>query len=158
MNIRRWLSPFFVICVLTASANALDESDATRIDNLAKKSLQLQEDLSSVQRGSPLVGKTWECLNELNHHLEIISVQIDWLRSMALLALSMKDKSDEQTVLDFLNEYATIFLGHLDISRQGINSTASYCASNNVVVAKAQEILALYDDATSVVRSMMGPW
>jgi len=152
----RWLSTFFVICLLTASANALDESDATRIDNLARKSLQLEEDLSGVQRGSPLIGKAWECLNELNHHLEIISVQIDWLRSMALLALSMKDKSDEQTVLEFLNEYATVFLEHIDISRQRINSTAGYCSSSNIAVAKAQEILRFYDEAASVVRSMMG--
>src|SRR5262249_29733879 len=101
MNIQRWLSAFFVICLLTASANTLDESDARRIDNLARKSLQLQEDLSNVQKGSPLVGKAWECLNELYHNLEMVTVQIDWLRSMALLALSMNDKSDEQTVLDF---------------------------------------------------------
>ena len=151
----RWLSACLVICLLTVSANALDESDATRIDNLAKKSLQLQEDLSSVQKGSPPVGKAWECLNELYHHLEMVSVQIDWLRSMVLLALSMNDKSDEQTVLDFLNEYATSFLEHLDISRQRINSTAGYCSSSNVPAAKAQEILRFYDEATSVVRSMM---
>jgi hypothetical protein len=151
----RWLSTFFVICLLTASANALDESDATRIDNLAQKSLQLEKDLSSAQKGSPLTGKAWECLNELHHHVEMVSVQIDWLRSMALLALSMKDKSDEKTVLDFLHEYATGFLEHIDISRQSINSTAGYCSSVNVAVAKAQEVLKLQEEATSVVRSMM---
>jgi len=156
MNIRRWLSACLVICLLTASANALDESDATRIDNLAKKSLQLEQDLSSAQKGSPPTGKAWECLNELHHHVEMVSVQIDWLRSMALLALSMKDKSDEQTVLEFLNEYATVFLEHIDISRQRINSTAGYCSSSNIAVAKAQEILRFYDEAASVVRSMMG--
>ena len=151
----RWLSACLVICLLTVSANALDESDATRIDNLAKKSLQLEQDLSGAQKGSPTTGKAWECLNELHHHVEMVSVQIDWLRSMALLALSMNDKSDEQMVLDFLNEYATDFLEHLDISREGINSTTGYCSSNNVAVAKAQEILRFYDEATSVVRSMM---
>ena len=156
MNIRRWLSACLVICLLTASANALDESDATRIDSLAKKSLQLEQDLSSAQKGSPPTGKAWECLNELHHHVEMVSVQIDSLRSMALLGLSMNDKSDEQIVLEFLNEYATRFLEHLDISRQGINSAVGYCSSNNIAVAKAQEILRFYDEATSVVRSMMG--
>jgi hypothetical protein len=74
---------------------------------------------------------------------------------MELLASSMNDKSDEQTVLDMLNEDATNFLNHVEISRKGINSTAGYCSSINVAVAKAQEILGFYDEATSVVRSMM---
>ena len=75
---------------------------------------------------------------------------------MVVIASSMNDKSDEQTVLDVLKEDATHFLNSVDISRKGINSTAGYCSSNNVAVAKAQEILRLYAEATSVVRSIMG--
>jgi hypothetical protein len=77
------------------------------------------------------------------------------LYSMAAIASLMKDKSDEQTVLHFLNEDAAGFLDHVDIDRKGINLTAGYCSSNNVVVVKAQEILRFYDEAASVVRSMM---
>jgi hypothetical protein len=58
-------------------------------------------------------------------------------------------------VLAVLKVDATDFLNHENISRREINSVASYCSSSNVVVAKAQEILRLYDEATSVVRSMM---
>jgi hypothetical protein len=109
----------------------------------------------SVRRSSPLGGQEWECLNELYYKLEVISVRIEWLYSMELLALSMNDKSDKQTVLDLLNDDATNFLKHVEISRKGINSTAGYCSSINVAVAKAQEILGFYDEATSVVRLMM---
>jgi transposase len=35
------------------------------------------------------------------------------------------------------------------------DSTAGYCSSINVAVAKAQEILGFYDEATSDVRSIM---
>jgi hypothetical protein len=149
------ISTFFVFCLLTASANALDATDATRLDNLVRKSLQLEQDILSVRRGSPLGGQEWECLNELYYKLEVISVRIEWLYSMELLVSSMNDKSDKQTVLDLLNEDATNFLNHVEISRKGINSTAGYCSSINVAVAKAQEILGFYDEATSDVRSIM---
>src|SRR6266478_6002660 len=101
----RWLSTFFIICLLTASAETLDEADAdpmSNMSNLVKKSLQLRKDLSNVQRGSPLVGKAWECLNELYHNLEMVSVRIDGLYSMVTIVSLMNDKSDEQTVLHFL--------------------------------------------------------
>jgi hypothetical protein len=148
------ISSFLVICLLTASANALDATDAMHVDNLVKKSLQLEQDILSARRDSPLRGQAWECLNELYYKLEVISVRIEWLYSMELLALSMNDKSDEQTVLDVLNEDATHFLNHVEINRKGINSTAGYCSSINVAVAKAKEILEFYDEATSVVRSI----
>ena len=149
------ISNFFVFCLLTASAHALDATDATRLDNLVRKSLQLEQDILSVRRGSPLGGQAWECLNELYYKLEIISVRVEGLYSMELLASSMNDKSDEQTVLDILNEDETNFLNQVEISRKGINSTAGYCSSINVAVAKGQEILGFYDEATSGVRSIM---
>ena len=149
------ISTFFVFCLLTASANALDATDAMRLDNLVRKSLQLEQDILSIRRDSPLGGQAWECLNELYYKLEVISVRIEWLYSMELLASSMNDKSDKQTVLDLLNEDATNFLNHVEISRKGINSTAGYCSSINVAVAKAKEILGFYDEAISDVRSIM---
>jgi hypothetical protein len=74
---------------------------------------------------------------------------------MATIARSMNDKSDEKTVVDMLNEEAAEVLKYLDEDRRTINSTAGYCSWNNVAVAKAQEILSLYSEATSVVRSIM---
>jgi hypothetical protein len=149
------ISTFFVFCLLTASANALDATDATRLDDLVRKSLQLEQDILSVRRGSPLGGQEWECLNELYYKLEVISVRIEWLYSMELLASSMNDKSDKQTVLDLLNEDATNFLKLVELGRKGINLTAGYCSWNSVAVAKAQEILGFYDEVTSDVRSIM---
>jgi len=148
------ISAFFVICLLTASADAFDASDATtRLDDLVRKSLQLEQNILSAQKSSsPQVDKVWECLNELYYKLDVISVRIDGLYSMVSMASLMNDKLDEQTVLDFLDEDATNFLNHVEVSRRGINLTAGYCSSINVAVAKAQEILEFYDEATSVVR------
>jgi hypothetical protein len=135
------------------SAEALDEADYKRMLNLGAKFFQLQEDMLNVQKGSPLVEK--ECLDDLQNDLERISIRIEALTSMVSLASSMVNKLDEQMVLATLNMDATSFLKHIELGRKGINSTAGYCSSNNVAVAKAQEILKLYDEATSVVRSMM---
>ena len=151
------ISAFFVICLLTARADAFDATDATtRLDDLVRKSLQLEQNILSAQKSSsPQVDKVWECLNELYYKLDVISVRIDGLYSMVSMASLMNDKLDEQTVLDFLDEDATNFLNHVEVSRRGINLTASYCSSINVAVAKAQEILEFYDEATPLVRSIM---
>jgi hypothetical protein len=147
------ISAFFVICLLTARADAFDATNATtRLDDLVRKSLQLEQNILSAQKSSsPQVDKVWECLNELYYKLDVISVRIDGLYSMVSMASLMNDKLDEQTVLDFLDEDATNFLNHVEVSRRGINLTAGYCSSINVAVAKAQEILEFYDEATSVV-------
>src|SRR6516162_2785130 len=151
------ISAFFVICLLTARADAFDATDATtRLDDLVRKSLQLEQNILSAQKSSsPQVDKVWECLNELYYKLDVISVRIDGLYSMVAMASLMNDKLDEQTVLDFLDEDATTFLNHVEVSRRGINLTAGYCSSINVAVAKAQEILEFYDEATPLVRSIM---
>ena len=140
-----------------ASADAFDANDAaTRLDNLVRKSLLLEQNILSAQKSSsPQVAKAWECLNELYYKLDVISVRIEGLYSMVSMASLMNEKVDEQTVLDFLDKDATNFLNHVEVSRRGINLTVGYCSSINVAVAKAQEILAFYDEATSVVRSMM---
>jgi len=150
------ISAFFVICLLTARADAFDATNATtRLDDLVRKSLQLEQNILSAQKSSsPQVDKVWECLNELYYKLDVISVRIDGLYSMVSMASLMNDKLDEQTVLDFLDEDATNFLNQVEISRRGINLTAGYCSSINVAVAKAQEILEFYDEATSVVGSI----
>ena len=151
------ISACFVICLLTASADAFDATDATtRLDNMVRKSLLLEQNILSAQKSSsPQVDKVWECLNELYYKLDVISVRIDGLYSMVSMASLMNDKVDEQTVLDFLDEDATSLLNHIEVSRRGINLTVGYCSSINVAVAKAQEILKFYDEATSLVRSMM---
>jgi hypothetical protein len=147
------ISAFFIICL--ASADALDASDNARMDNLMRKANQLRQDVLNVQSGGSHGGTAWECLNELSHNLETVSLRIDWLRSTVTIASSMVDHSDEQVVLKVLNEDVNSFLKHIELDRKGINLTAGYCSWNSVAVVKAQEILGFYDEATSVVGSIM---
>jgi hypothetical protein len=160
LDVRRWqifiAATFFVISFLTGSANALDDADYRRMHNLGTKVLHLQEDILNVQRGASSQGKAYDCLTELYQNLETISIRIEALTSMVWLASSMVNKLDEQTVLTTLNTDATHFLKQVELGRKGINLTAGYCSSNNVVAVKAQEILRLYDGASSLVRSMVG--
>jgi hypothetical protein len=60
-HMNRWLSAFFIIWLLTASAEALDEADRNRMSNLVGKAIQLQGDMLNVRRGSPQGGQAWEC-------------------------------------------------------------------------------------------------
>jgi hypothetical protein len=143
---------FFVICI--TSADAIDASDYTRFSNLGKKLLQLRRDITNVQR-TQTGGQGFECLKDLYNNLEVVSEQIDKLRVMVIIALSMNDKADKQTVVQMLNDEAGDVLQYLDEDRRAINSTAGYCSWNNVAVAKAQEILSLYSESTTLVRSVM---
>ena len=144
------ISAFFAICL--ASADALDASDNARMDNLMRQANQLRQDVLNVQSGGSHGGTAWDCLNELSHNLETVSLRIVWLRSIVTIASSMVDDSDKQAVLKVLNEDANSSLKHIKLDRKGINLTAGYCSWNSVAVAKAQEILEFYDEATSVVR------
>jgi hypothetical protein len=148
-----FISTFVVFCL--ANADALDASDNARMGNLVRKAIQLRQDVVNVQSGGSHGGNAWECLNELSHNLETVSLRIDGLRSIVFIASSMVDNSDEQAVLKVLNEDATSFLKFVERGRKGINLTAGYCSWNSVAVAKAQEILGFYDEATSDVRSIM---
>jgi len=147
------ISAFLVICL--ASVDALDASDNARMDNLVRKASQLRQDLRNVQSGGSHGGTAWDCLNELSHNLETVSLRIVWLRSIVTIASSMVDDSDKQAVLKVLNEDANSSLKHIKLDRKGINLTAGYCSWNSVAVVKAQEILGFYDEATSVVGSIM---
>jgi hypothetical protein len=143
---------FFIISL--ASAHAIDASDATRLSNLPRKILQLRKDITSVSR-SQIGGQGYECLTELYNSLAIMYERMDKLRLMVTIARLMNDKSDKQTVVDMLSEEAAEVLKDLDVERSAINSTAGYCSWNNVAVAKAQEILSLYNETTTVVSSIM---
>jgi hypothetical protein len=144
-----FISFFFIICI--ASANALDASDTTRFLNLAVKFVQLKGDIT-ISRSQG--GQGFECLTQLYNNLAITSEKMGKLRLMVTIARSMKDKSDEQTVVDMLNEEAADVLKDLDEERRAINLTAGYCSWNNVAAAKAQEILSLYNEATTVVMKV----
>ena len=90
-------SALFVICVLTASAEALDKTDFDCMNNLIRKAIQLQQDMLNVQEGNPLVGKGSECLNELYHNLETTFVRIKGLHSLVQVASLMMPLSFSST-------------------------------------------------------------
>jgi hypothetical protein len=156
-NIRRWqisIATFFVISLLTASADALDASDYTRMHDLSQKTIQLQRDILSANQG--VRGNAVDCFEQLYTNLEQVAVKIGFLEQMLSIASLMVDKSDEQTVLGAFKIEANHSLKQIELNRKGINLTAGYCSRGNVVALKAQEILRLYDEASSLLRSMLG--
>jgi hypothetical protein len=156
-NIRRWqisIATFFVISLLIASADALDATDYTRMHNLSQKTIQLQRDILSANQGAR--GDAVDCFGQLYTNLEQVSLRIGFLEQMVSIASLMVDKSDEQTVLGAFKIEADHFLKQIELNRKGINLTAGYCSRGNVVAVKAQEILRLYDEASSILRSMLG--
>jgi hypothetical protein len=156
-NIRRWqisIVTFFVISLLTASADALDATDYTRLHDLSQKTIQLQRDILSANQGAR--GNAVDCFEQLYTNLERVSLRIGFLDQMVSIAALMVNKSDEQTVLGAFKIEADQFLKQIELNRKGINLTAGYCSSGNVVALKAQEISQLYDEASSLLRSMLG--
>ena len=62
---------------------------------------------------------------------------------------------DEQTVLSEITLEINYFLKHMELERKGINSTVGMCSRYNLVAVKAEEILRLYGEASSLVRLML---
>jgi len=156
-NTRRWqisIATFFVISLLIASADALDNTDYTRMHNLLQKTIQLQRDILSANQGAR--ENAVDCFEQLYANFEQVSLRIGFLDQMVSIASFMVDKSDEQTVLAAFKIEADRFLKQVELNRKEINLTAGYCSWNNVVAVKAQEILRLYDEASSLLRSMLG--
>ena len=156
-NIRRWQIPiatFFAISLLTASSDALDATDYTRMHNLSQKTIQLQRDILSANQGAR--GNAVDCFEQLYTNFEQVSLRIGFLDQMVSIASFMVDKFDEQTVLAAFKIEADRFLKQVELNRKRINLTAGYCSWNNVVAVKAKEILRLYDEASSLLRSMLG--
>jgi hypothetical protein len=151
-----FISALFAILIVTARADAIDRTDASRLRNLVREYLQLEQDILDVQKDAAGAGRLYDCLNELGSSVGEIDTRIDFLNTMATIASSMVYKSDEQTVLEHLNDEAQFFLKHLENKRKTVNWLVGTCSSN-VVAAKAQEALTLFTKANSLVVGSMLP-
>ena len=157
-SLRPWqafASVIFTILILTASANALDNADYRRLHNLWHKANQLAKDINNARKGARGNGR--ECLDLIYSEVEHAEMLIGFLTKLVGVASGMVDKSDEKTVLDALKEEVMYFNKDIDSTRSYINKVAGTCSENYVVAIKAQEVLRFYDDASSVVRSIVGP-
>ena len=160
MTIRQWLSALFIVLILAVSANALDDTDYHRLDNLWNKFLQLEKDLRISEQGiaegtSPHRSDLLDCLEPLYSDVERGEMSIGFLTSMAAVASLMVDKSDEQKIVHVLKIEASKFLKYVEVGRTHINGVIGFCSRNNVVSLKAQEIFRLYDEAVPNVRSLL---
>jgi hypothetical protein len=160
-KLRQWqifISALFAIFILTARADALDINDYNRLDNLWGKFLQLNKDILSVQKDVPgdRNSQALDCFGLLSNNLEAAERSIKSLTMMVLVASKMIDKSDEKTVLDVLSMEARSFYRYVEVGRGYINRAAGECSLKDGFATTAQEALRLYDEATSLVRSMSG--
>ena len=153
MTIRQLLSALFIVLILTVRADALDNTDYHRAQNLLQEFIQLQKDISDAERSAQPNASA--CFIELYTNLETVSWRLGFLSTLVKIASLMVDKSDEQTVLSELDDEASNFLNYLELSQKGINSIAGHCSGNNVAAEKVQEILSLYNKTSPLVRSFL---
>ena len=81
-NTRRWqisIATFFVISLLIASADALDNTDYTRMHNLLQKTIQLQRDILSANQGAR--ENAVDCFKQLYTNFEQVSLRIGFLET-----------------------------------------------------------------------------
>ena len=153
---RRWqafISALFAILIMTARADAATPP-ATPLENLFDEFDQLEKDIFAARRHIG-AGSVDQCLNELEHYIDKITMTIDYLDTFATITASIKNKSDQQMALVYFDLEAGRFLRNLDTIRKAVNSVAGVCSSNYVVAAKAQEALRLFTKANSLVGSML---
>jgi hypothetical protein len=160
-SLRLWktfASAIFTILVLTASANALDDADYRRLDNLWHKALQLENDITNAQQDARGHEAVVDCFDSIYSHLERVEMSIGFLTKLAAAATAMVDKFDEKIVLDTLKlEVKSFFNNYINTGRIYTNKVEGTCSENYIVAVKAQEVLRFYNDASSVVRSIVGP-
>jgi hypothetical protein len=148
---------FVLTAMMLVTATAFDATYHKRLRDLKLKGLQLQKEIIYLQTRVTVdrVGAgAYECLTGLHRSVEVVTLQIESLSWVALIASLMIDKSDEQKALEVLKLTANGLLGEMEVNREGINNTAVVCSRHGVVTLKTQEVLGLYSEAGSLVRSM----
>jgi hypothetical protein len=141
----------------SAGANVLSSNDYEGFRNLAKRMLASLIDTNNTARDKSL--DTAVCLYRLNENLDAFHDRFDPLVSLVGLASVMVDVSDEKAVIHILSVEAPSLLKSLEGSRRAINyvlSTSDICPQNSTLAtAAAQKTLRIYDDAATLVRSII---
>jgi hypothetical protein len=173
MRVRRnWivLRCFAVLAMLAlvfswsgAKANVLVPADSDRLHDIYRKFIAIGKDVSDsmepllhsipAEEGQAAVRlKTLVCMTGLMASTSEARTTIQALEGFTMISLAANEKRDEAFVNKVTVSWIGLTLAALKKSRDTANSASGVCEESALVVTKAQIILNLVDQASSVIR------
>ena len=141
-----------LLAATSSRANILTRDDIQRFEDFGKKEISVAHDIADVERST--VASVKECLIDLLSELNEVHEMISPVYDLVALDVEMVDPSDERAVIKYLRLEIDSFLRDVASDREHINGIVGECSSSEAVAAKAQKILRLFDEATSLVGAI----
>jgi len=142
----RYLIAALIYLVPSAAlANVITAADVAQLNGFEKQLVQLQDDNNEIAKGISSGSTELECVLGLQRELDSATEALGAVKALSMLALTMRDKRDQ----DFANAVLEERLDHarkrLAIDRGGINLMSGHCSDSPMVVTKAQKATDLID-------------
>jgi hypothetical protein len=138
----------------SASANLFSSGDYERFHDLLTATSSLGGDIAALLDKSPPPALQ-DCLIRLNGNLDAFHAELREVATLVGVSSKMVDPEDERIVFLFLDNQAKGFLKTLQFKRRLANLIADKCSQDGTVTAKVQTALRIYDDAVSLVESII---
>jgi hypothetical protein len=119
---------------------------------LSEQFLKLGPD-SNAFEAAP--SSTKVCLLELNTPMDVFYNDFKSVATLTILAARMVDPTDEQQVLRSLRIETRSFFRSLERAKRGTSFIMGECAQDALTVSKAQQLLRIYDRASTLVMGII---
>jgi hypothetical protein len=159
-----WLGIFtastLLFPALPATANDFTIADYDRFQDLILKMRPIAADLanitnSPVQPGAEAAVRTQDCVIRLAVNFDALVPRFENIGTLVGLASRMAGDADLLLVTQLLSVNARGFLEQLTAHQQLLNATMQRCAQDGTAVAKGQGISRIYNEAGSLVQSVL---
>ena len=157
-----------VLPAKSVAANSLSLADYDRFHELNLRMRPIAGDLATFMMRPPMPGgtlqtgleaavRTQDCMIRLAGNFDGLGAKLDSVGTLVGLATKMVDSADLSLVTRLVSVEAWAFLEQLKSHQRILNLTVSdrKCSQDGATIAKGQEISRIYDDAGSLVQSIV---
>jgi hypothetical protein len=142
----------------TSGANVFDRRDVEKLRAVLEQLSPVNHDLiaarGSLVASEPSSRLQVDCFSTMINNFMLTNTELISLRDLIYISSVMRDSSDEAFVLAFIKTNADAMVGLINQFRSYINETSNICYRNNLVATKAQQLLSIYGNLTSVIKEI----
>jgi hypothetical protein len=137
-----------------AAAQQATEQQYDLADALHLETLDISESLLKAAETAFNNDHRYTCLNSIRESMAPLSYQLQMVVTLLGISGAMADPGDVEVVAGYIGRNAPFWDRQLLIVERGINSNAARCASDRLVVSKANSALQLTGRAKAFFRSL----
>jgi hypothetical protein len=152
---------FPVAAALTAvpclSASTSSTDDAKSISDLTDKVDKLGKDIDASLGSLTSDDGQLDCLNELDHLLDVMYEQLLGFQHLVSVSMAMRDAIDQRVAKAITANYNVEILSKWLTYRKATDSVSAHCSKSALVNGYAHQMTSLIDEATDVLGRINQP-